>query len=363
MPHDIRDTCPHQGLPAITPRRRKQFIFTRLKRATLSRYLMVVGTLYCLALLSAGPVVALQPLRIGTGGQTGVYYPIGTLIAEGITRHTKQSPNLPDDLIGVSLVSAGSVENARKIAAGELEAGLVQADIASFAIEGGEPFQSDEGPLPIKAIASLYPEYFQLVVRRDAGINHVQDIKGKRLSIDEEGSGSLAVTRIVLAEHRMSERDLQPLYLKPVFFEEKMKTGQIQGFTLMAGAPMQAVHVLQDIGVTLIGLDDSIIERIHHSHPYLVPGRIPAGTYPGVPEIATVSVNALLVVHESMPEQLAYGIAEALFSDETARLLQDGHFHGRSITAATALHGLSIPLHPGAEKFFRHHNLLDHSRP
>ncbi len=323
------------------------------------RFVILITLLLCADLsLHHSPACALHPLRIGTGGQTGVYYPIGTLIAEGLTRQAALTSSALKDVIAVAHISAGSLENVRKIAAGELEAGLVQADVASFAIQGAAPFLPEEGSLPIRALASLYPEKFQFVVRSNAGINHFKDIRGKRISIDEEGSGSLAIMRIVLREHGITENDFQPVYLKPAFTEGKLRSGHLHGFSLMAGAPMEAVTTLGDLGVTLVPLDPSIASGIHEKYPYLVPGTIKAGTYPAIPEIITIEVYALLVVHERMDTDMAYGMTAALFSEETTNLLRQGHPLGGSITPATALNGLSIPLHPGAEQFYRDHKLL-----
>jgi TRAP transporter TAXI family solute receptor len=303
----------------------------------------------------------LRLLRIGTGGKTGVYYPIGKIIAQGLTTSRAGANDqlggeqgIPGT-IGVAQNSAGSIENVKKVAAGEIEAGLVQADVAAWAFRAERVFKGNEQVRRIRAIASLYPEKFQIVVRQDANIHSVNDLKGKRISIDEIGSGTLAVMRIVLAAHHMSEKDLLPVYLKPVFTHDKVVSGELQGFVMMAGAPMVAVSQLAKIGVSLVPIAPEVAVRIEAQYPYLVPGRIPAGVYAGIPEIPTIQVHAILIVSEAMDDMLAHRLTTALWSQRTLALLEKGHPQGKSILPSTALVGISIPLHPGAEKYYRKH--------
>jgi TRAP transporter TAXI family solute receptor len=304
-------------------------------------------------------VFAMQPFRIGTGGKTGVYYPIGTLIARGLTQQAQQQDSPLSGLVGVAQNSAGSIENLKGVVAGEIEAGLVQADIASFTYNGQSPFDKTNSNASIRAIASLYPEKFQLVVRNDADIINFRDIKDKKISVDEQGSGTLAVMRILLDAYGMTEKDFLPLYLKPVFIQDRIKSGEVQGFVMMAGAPMKAVTQLYDTGITLVSIDPTAASRVHEKHPYLFPGKIETNIYNGIPEIITLEVYALLVVNESMSEEEAYTITEMLFSKQTAELLSIGHPQGRSITLKTASNGISIPLHPGSKRFYQSRKLID----
>jgi TRAP transporter TAXI family solute receptor len=298
-------------------------------------------------------------LRIGTGGQTGVYYPIGKIIAQGLTSDTsieesgKLGENGVPGYIGVAQNSAGSIDNVIGVVSGTIEAGLVQADVAAWALGGDRIFKGNDRAKSIRAVASLYPEKFQIVTRKDANIRNVHDLRGKRISIDEIGSGTLAVMRIVLEAYGMNENDLLPVYLKPVFTHEKIISGELQGFVMMAGAPMAAVSKLSNIGISLVPILPEFAARIEVKYPYLVPGQIPANVYPGIPEISTIQVHALLVVNESMDDALAYQITAALWSHRMSSMFETGHAQGKSITPATALVGISIPLHPGAEKYYQ----------
>ncbi len=304
----------------------------------------------------------LRLFRIGTGGQTGVYYPIGKTIAQGITSNdSTEKPVQPGEngvpgYIGVAQNSAGSIDNVRSIAAGEIEAGLIQADVASWAFKADHLFKGNEQVRTVRAIASLYPEKFQIVTRRDANIHTVTDLRGKCISNDETGSGTLAVMRIVLNAYGMTEKDFLSVYLKPIFTHDRMISGELQGFVMMAGAPMEAVSQLSDIALSLVPISPEIASQIEAHYPYLVPGHIPADVYPGIPEVSTIEVYALLVVSEMMDEVLVYKITEALWSPRTLSMLKEGHPQGRFITPETAFAGISIPLHPGAEKYYLEHS-------
>jgi hypothetical protein len=155
----------------------------------------------------------------------------------------------------------------------------------------------------------------------------------------------------------MNENDLQPVYLKPVFTQDKMIKGDLQGFVMMAGAPMKAVTELSGIGITLVPITPAKARAINARYPYLVPGTIPANVYAGVPATATLQVHALLVVSAAMSDALAYRVTKALWSDRTQALLRTGHAQGRAIRLETALLGLSLPLHDGAAKYYRERGL------
>lgn len=292
-------------------------------------------------------------LRIGTGGLLGVYHPIGKALAEGIT-----AASIVPGMIAVAQTSGGSVANVRALAAGELDAGLVQADTAHRALEGKGVFAGLEGASSIRCVASLYPERLQIVVRRDAQIATVDDFRGKSVSLDETGSGTLEVMRVVLAAHGLTEQDFQPVYLKPEFTRERLVQGKLQGFCLMAGTPTKAVQDVFGGEVALVPVFPEVAEAIGRTHPYLAPGLIPAGSYPGVPDTPCIEVNALLVVRGDMDEALVHDLTAALWSERTRDLLRNVPPQGGLITLDTALNGLPIPLHEGARRFYREQGLL-----
>jgi TRAP transporter TAXI family solute receptor len=302
--------------------------------------------------------------RIGTGGKTGMYYPLGKLIAQGLTgaNPEKDGSDLKVEgipgLIGVAQNSAGSIENINALISGDIHAGFIQANDASHAFHSSGPFLGKDNFKNIRALASLYPEMLHIITRKDAGIRTFIDLKGKRISLDEIGSGTLSVMQIVLKAHDMAEKDLAPVYLKPMFIENQIMNGELQGFAIMGGAPMEAVTNHLNTGIFLVPVQKKMAEKIHQNHPYLVPGIIPGDAYPDIPETHTIQVYALLAVRKDMDEALAYQVTASLWSRETKILLDQVHPKGKNIRIDNALAGLSIPLHEGAIRFYKEKGLL-----
>jgi TRAP transporter TAXI family solute receptor len=158
--------------------------------------------------------------RIGTGATAGTYFPIGGLIANAISNPPGSracadggSCGVPG-LVATSVASNGSVANATAIAAGTMQSGFVQSDVAYWAYTGTGIYEGRPKADGLRAIASLYPESFQLVARKGSGIKSVTDLKGKRLSLDEPGSGTLVDARLILAAYGLTEKDMKAEYLK-----------------------------------------------------------------------------------------------------------------------------------------------------
>lgn len=306
---------------------------------------------------------ATRLFRIGTGGAQGTYFPVGTLIARAISQSEEPCANgercgVPN-LLAVAQQSNGSVSNVEAISAGVLEAGLVQADVAHWAYTGTGVFANTAKRADVRVIASLYRENVHVVARRNSGMRSMADLAGRRVSLDEPGSGTLVDARIVLEAYELDERDLKAVYIKPQFAAEKLIDGTLDAFFIVAGFPTKSVMELTSRNAaTLVPIDHDVAQRIERKYPFLTPSVIPAETYPGIPETGTVSVYAQLLVSASFPDELAYKITRELWKERTLRMLHRGHPKGREIRLDSALRGIPIPLHPGAEKFYRERGLL-----
>ena len=320
-----------------------------------------------LAAAGAPPAQSQTPefFRIGTGGVDGTYFPIGSLIAEGIAGVGEGADCAPSDgcgvagLIAVPQVSNGSVANVEGVAAGELEAGLAQADVVEWAYTGTEIFAAKGKLSGLRAVANLYPESVHIVARAGSGISDVGDLEGKRVALDEPGSGTLVDARIILRAHSIGDDDLEPEYIKADLARAKLKEGTLDAMFIVAGYPTRSIAKLaEEVDIRLLVIGESAKRAITRKYGFLTAGVIPAGTYRGVPETPTLQVGAQLVVGESSDEALIYGITKALWSARTRRLLDSGHPRGKSIRLSHSLEGITIPLHPGAERFYREAGVL-----
>ena len=149
--------------------------------------------------------------RIATGGVNGTYYQIGAIIGNAISNPTGSRPcseggscGVPN-LIAAAVSSDGSVANVEAIQNGEIESGFAQADVVHEAYLAEGTFRGREPMSKLRAIANLYAERMQLVVRTGLGINGVRDLVGKRVSLDEPGSGTLLITRLLLKANGVAE--------------------------------------------------------------------------------------------------------------------------------------------------------------
>lgn len=325
----------------------------------------LVALATCLLLVPGLVAEDLRFFRIGTGGVAGTYYPIGGLIAGIISNPPGSRPcekggscGVPG-LIATAQSSGGSVENVEAVAAGTLDSGFAQSDIAYWAYSGTGRFEGRAKVENLRAITSLYPESIHLVVRRGAGIESIQDLKGKRVSLDEEGSGTLVDARIILDAFGIDEDELDTRYIKPNFAIAEMREDRLDAFILIAGYPTGAVTELADgETIDLIPIHGPEIDKLLEKHEFFAKDIIPSGTYDGIGETETLSVGAQWIIAAEADEELVYGMTRALWHESARALLDEGHVKGRAVTLDTALDGIAIPLHPGAERYYREVGVL-----
>jgi TRAP transporter TAXI family solute receptor len=326
---------------------------------------LFAAILALLGVLAPAGAQEMRFFRIGTGGVAGTYYPIGGLIADIISSPPGARPcdkggscGVPG-LVAIAQSSNGSVANVNAIKSGELESGFVQSDVAYWAYTGTGIFEG-QGPVDnLRAIANLYPESIHVVARKDAGIASIADLAGKRVSLDEPGSGTLVDARIILEAYGLSEADIEPEYIKPSPAVAKMRDNQLDAFIIVAGYPTgSVVELASSVGAELVPVDGSEVESLLEQYQFFAPDLIPAGTYEGIGETETISVGAQWVVGAEVDDDLVYGITKALWHENARTLLDNGHAKGKSITVETALDGIGIPLHPGAERYYREIGLI-----
>ncbi|OYD85975.1 TAXI family TRAP transporter solute-binding subunit [Azospirillum brasilense] len=304
--------------------------------------------------------------RIGTGTTSGTYFPIGGLIANAISNPPGSRPcdrggscGVPG-LIAVAQATLGSVENIELLRSGAVEAGMSQADIAYWAYTGSGIFHGKAPFEGLRSIGMLYAEAIQLVVRADSDLHSVADLKGKAVSLGEEGSGVLVEARAILDAFGVKEAELRPsAYLKPGTAADRLAKKELDAFFMVGGFPVAAVtDVANREPIRLIPLDGEMADRLRIRQRFYMDQTIPADTYPGVPEIHTLGVGAELLVRADRDPGLIHGVTKALWHENTRRLLIEGHPKGRSFDATKAVANVSVPLHPGAERYYREVGLI-----
>lgn len=306
------------------------------------------------AALLGGPRMARaqqQFFRIGTGGTAGTYYPVGGLIANAIS---ETGPDGVPGLVATAVASNGSVANINAIAGGSSESGFSQSDVAYWAHTGTGLYEGKGAVEELRLLATLYPETLHIVARADSGINSVADLRGKRVSLDEPGSGTIVDARLVLAAWGLSEADIEPDYLKPGPSGEKLRDNALDAYFFVGGYPAGAIVELAATNdVTLVPVTGPEADKLLDEQRFFSKDVVPADTYKGVGATETISVAAQWVTSASQDEELVYQIVKSLYSEGTQASLAAGHAKGKLITLANATTNLGIPLHPGAERFYK----------
>jgi len=318
--------------------------------------------------LAAGTAAAqdIKFFRIGTGGTAGTYYPIGGLLANAISnppgsRECEKggSCGVPG-MVATAVASNGSVANINAIVGGAMESGFSQSDVAYWAYTGTGVYEGKPKVPGLRLIANLYPESIHLVARKGAGIRTVADLRGKRVSLDEPGSGTLVDARIVLGAFGITDKDIKAEYLKPNQSGDKLRDGALDAFFFVGGFPAGAIAELaaSGAGIELVPIAGPEVDKMRNQYTFFATDTIPANTYKGVAEVKTLSVGAQWVTSDKQDATLIYEVTKALWNANTRKLLDSGHAKGKVITRETALAGAGIPLHPGAERYYREAGLL-----
>ena len=328
---------------------------------------LVAGLVLWVALAATATAGAQEPqyLRMATGGIAGTYYPIGNLIAAAVSNPPGSRPcdkggscGVPG-LVVVVESSNGSIDNVEMIGAGEVELALSQADIAYWAYHGTGPF-AKTGPIrSLRAIANLFEETMHVVVRRDSGITGIGQLAGKRVSLGEPASGTLIEAKAVLAAYGLDEFAIDARFLAPGAASLALAGGEIDAFFFVGGYPVGGVAELaRTVDIALLPIEATQADELIAFYPFLARTVIPKGTYHGVAETPTIGVGAQLLVADGVDADLVYGITRALWHPHTRKLLDRGHPKGREIKREGALIGIGIPLHDGAERYYREVGML-----
>ena len=332
----------------------------------------VTKTLAGIALASslALPAMAQDPtfFRIGTGGAGGTYFPIGGTIANGIS--SPPGSRACDEggqcgvpgMIAIAQSTTASVFNNAAVQNGELEAGLAGAYSTRDMYLGTGKFEGKPHP-KLRIVANLFPEDLHLVLPKGASINDLSDLAGKRVGIAQAGSGTQVAVLQMLDAWGVNRDNMEEAELNNSQSAERLADGQIDAYFYAAGWPVAAMVQLSSTkGMSLHSFTEEDLTKINEIVPTYIPSKIPGGVYEGIDtDTLTPAVSAMLVVSSDLSEDLVYELTKALWNDNTRKLLDNGHAKGKQITIETALDGveaMGVPLHPGAEKFYKEAGLL-----
>ena len=308
----------------------------------------------------------LKFFTIGTGGTAYTYYPVGGMIANAISKPPGSrecgkggSCGVPN-LIASAVSSRGSVDNVNAIISGLRNSGFAQSDVAYWAYTGTGTMEGKEPAKDLRTIAALFQEHIHLVALKKSNINSVKDLKGKRVSLDEPGSGTYVDAKLILESNGLSTSDVKAEALKGKAATDALRNGKVDAIFVVAGYPTGAiVELASAVEIKLVPIDGAGAKALTSKYGFFSESPIPSGTYEGVDQVNTVAVGAQWFTSAKEDSELIYQITNALWNKESRKLMDVGHAKGKTITPDTALSGVGVPLHPGAEKFYKEAGLLN----
>lgn len=283
-------------------------------------------------------------LTLATGGETGTYYAVGNVMA------TTLNPLLENSNIKV-VVSGGSQDDIIRIEDGEAQLGTVQNDVMSYAMNGTDTFEELGACTNFRAVAGLYDETCQIITT-NPDIKTVADLKDKTVSVGDAGSGVEFNARQILEAYDLSFDDITPVNSSFGDSASSLKDGKIDAAFITAGAPTVAVTDLATTNdVNVVAIDDEHAEKLVKEHPFYTQTVIPADTYKGMTEdVSTVSVRATLIASADLSEDVVYELTKSLFENQETLLAAHAKFEELSVD--TALNGIDVEFHPGAQKYY-----------
>lgn len=316
----------------------------------LIRHIALAVTLGAAAVSSVALAQQPQFVNILTGGQSGVYYPLGVALSQV---YAKAIPNAK----ATAQVTKASAENLNLLQAGRGELALALGDAVSNAWKGeaeaGFPNKLDK----LRGLSATYNNYIQIVANADSGIKTLADLKGKRVSVGAAKSGTELNARAIFKAAGMGYTDLAKVEYLP-FGEsvELMKNRQLDATLQSAGLGVSSIRDLAtSVKIIVIPVTADVIAKIGDAA--YQPSVIPANTYAGqTADVATAAIPNFLVTHSGVSNELAYQMAKTMY--EGIDTLYAAHNAAKVIKRENAVKGMPIPVHPGAEKYYREVGLI-----
>lgn len=288
-------------------------------------------------------------VTIATGGTSGVYYPLGGALA-----------TILEDNLGIDAsvqATQASVENVNLVLSDRAELALITGDTGFQAYDGSGPFEKEGAKEDLRALASFYPNFLQIIATKESGIKSFEDLKGKKVAVGAPNSGTELAAQVLLEGHGMSYKDITPDYLSFAEAAEQMKNGIIDAAILSSGIPNSAIMDLETThGVTFLPIEDDAMKYLTEKYSYLKEATIPAGSYSNEEDIPAISITNALIVSKDLSDDEVYAITKAIF--ENLDTLKNAHSAAEDIDIKNAPEGLGIPLHPGAEKYYKEEGVL-----
>lgn len=291
-----------------------------------------------------------QFVNVLTGGQSGVYYPMGVALSQ---IYAKSIPNVR----ATAQVTKASAENLNLLQAGRGELALALGDSVSDAWKGDADAGFKTKLDKLRGLSGTYNNYIQIVANADSGIKTLADLKGKRVSVGAAKSGTELNARAVFKAAGINYTDLAKVeYLAFGESVELMKNRQLDATLQSAGLGVASIRDLATaVNIIIIPVPASVVAKVGDAA--YQPAVIPANTYTGqTTDVVTAAIPNFLVTHSGVSDELAYQMTKTMY--ENLDSLYAAHNSAKAIKRENAIKGMPIPLHPGAERYYKEVGLI-----
>ncbi len=312
---------------------------------------LTIGLVF--GMFSSGFAAEKTFLALATGGTGGTYYPLGGALAQMLSQ-----PDIIPDLIVSAQTSPASRASCNYISRGQVEMAFSQANVTYWSYTGTGIYKEEPVVTNLRGIASLYPETIHIIATKASGIKSIEDLKGKRVGVGAPNSGTEADARIIVNTHGLTWDDMRAEYIDFQEVAQRLIDGQIDAGFVTAGYPTSSViDVATKRDIVLVPISEEKAKELATKFPYYGIVNIPSGIYKGVEEsVRSLATPALWICDAKLSPTLVYKMTKALW--EHRDILEKVHAKGKDITLDTALDGMGIPLHPGAELYYKEVGLI-----
>lgn len=292
-----------------------------------------------------------QFIAIATGGTGGTYYPLGGALAQLLS-------NYVEGLIVTAQTGNASRANCNLISRGQIETAFSQANVTYWSYTGTGIYKNEPVITNLRGIASLYPETIHIIATKASGIKNIEDLKGKSVGVGAPNSGTAADAEIILKAHGLTFDDIKADFIDFNEVAQRLVDGQIDAGFTTAGYPTSSIiDIATKREMVLIPIREDKMKELVETIPYYGATTIPAGIYKGIDEpVPALATPALWICDARLEPTIVYKMTKALW--EHRDVLEKVHSQGKNITLETALSGMGIPLHPGAELYYKEIGLI-----
>lgn len=286
-----------------------------------------------------------QNLIMGTGGTSGTWYSVGGVICGALSTS--------DLLNATAQTSAGGVENIRLVSTNERQLGFCMPSLAIYAKDGVESFDGEKIE-NIRAICQFMPMQAHFIVRDKSSIKSIEDIKGKAIGTGAAGSGDEVMCREILDAVGITYDDVDEQLLS---FSEQVtafKDGQIDVMFMLASAPTASVmDAASQADCRILSVEGDLEKKVLDAHNYYYETTIPKDSYDFLKEdVTTIGISTMLFTNAEMSDDVVYEICNKMFEEANLKAIQESHGSMADFSLDTAIEGLTVELHPGAQKYY-----------